>query len=245
MEENANPVEMQEKTDNPFQTILNVFLSPAKAFQNLDKKPVWVYAFIIILLFAFAFQFMAKDLLIQDRIDKIEHSERLTREQKDSQIENASKAYDPPIIYVTFAIIAVFSLLFNAIASGLLMVTGNVIMGGKTSFKKMFSMYIHTGLVSLPNFGVKLPIILSKKSLDVQTGFAVFLDANSAETFFYRFMSHIDLFAAWQVILVAIGFSMLYKFNFKKSLTVIIVLQLIYSLIAAAGGSILGSAFGG
>ena len=100
-------------------------------------------------------------------------------------------------------------------------------------------MYIYTSLVSIPSLILITILAQSKKSFDIQTSLALFLDSESSGVFLYRFLSHIDVVPAWQVVLVAIGFAIIYKFEFKKSLTVIIILLLINSVISAGAGSLI------
>ena len=250
MEENLENQDLQEKQQtnipqeekemNFFERVINVYFSPVKAFQSVVRKQDWIWVYMILIVLAFSAQLVTKDVIVNERIDRIERSDRLTPEQKDNQIEYTRKMYEPPFIYIIIVTMLLGGLVWNAAAAGILLFTGNIIFGGEAKFKQMFSMYIYTGLVGIPNLLLKAPLIMSKGTSNVQTSLAVFMSVDSMETFLYRFLTHIDVFAIWQVILVAIGFSLIYKFEFKKSITIIALLQLIYSIVTAAGGSLLG-----
>jgi hypothetical protein len=238
-EESGPATSTEEKEMGILERIINVYSSPAKAFQSINKNPTWIAVFIIVVLFAIGFQIINKDLVMEQRIEQIEMSDRLNAEQKQSQIETQRNFSKPPLLYLSFLIAFVGGLIWYLIVSGALFVTGKVILGGEAPYKNIFVMYIYTSLVSIPNYILITILAQSKQSLDIKTSLALFLDSESSGGFLYRFLSHIDVFAAWQVVLVAIGFAIIYKFEFKKSLTVIIILQLIYSVIAAGAGSLI------
>lgn len=239
-EEPQADIPQEEKEMNFFERIINVYFSPVKAFQSIVRKQDWIWVYIIMVALAFSVQLFTKDVIIKERIDGIERSDRLTADQKDAQIENTQKMYEPPFIYIIIVSILLGGLVWNAAAAGILLFTGNVVLGGEAKFKQMFSMYIYTGLVSIPNFLLKTPLIISKETSNIQTSLAVFMNVDSMNSFLYRFLTHMDVFAFWQVILVAIGFSLIYKFEFKKSLITTAALQLIYSVVTAGGSSFLG-----
>ncbi|MFC1726553.1 Yip1 family protein [candidate division KSB1 bacterium] len=229
----------EEKKMGIVDWIINVFTSPTKAFQGIDRNPTWIAVFIIIVLTSIGFQLVNKDLLVEARIKQIEMSEVLSEEQKDSQIATAGDFFEPPLVYVNFITVIVGALLVYLIVAGVLYFTGNVVLGGEGRFRNIFVMYIYTSLVTIPNFLLTTFLAHSRNSLDIQMNLALFLDPESSGGFLYRFLSHIGLFSAWQVVLVAIGFAIIYKFEFKKSLTVIIILQLIYSVMSAGAGSLI------
>jgi len=239
---------MEEKNEetkelNLFERIINLYFSPSKTFQSLNRKPSWIYVFIIILIFSAAFQFVTKDVIIKDRINKIEMNERLDKEGKENAIEQTKNMYKPPMSYLMIIGMIVGILVYWLAASGALFLTGNVILGGETTFKKMFSVYVYSGLVSIPDIIIKTPLILSKESMNVQTNLALFMDYSKSDTFLFNFLTHIDIFAIWQVVLVALGFTVLYKFSLKKSLIVIAILQFIYALGSAGFSSVTGGIF--
>ena len=229
----------EEKQMGIVDWIINFFTSPAKVFKGIEKNPAWIAVFIIIVLTSIGFQIVNKDMMIEARIKQIEMSEVLNEEQKDNQIQATKNFFEPPLIYLNFFSVIVGSLLAYLVVAGILYFTGNFVLGGQGRFRNIFVMYIYSSLVAIPNFLLITFLAHFKKSLDIQLNLALFLDPESSGGFLYKFLSHIGLFSAWQVFLVAIGFAVIYRFEFKKSLTVIIMLQLIYSVVSSFAGSVI------
>jgi hypothetical protein len=83
-----------------------------------------------------------------------------------------------------------------------------------------------------------MPIIFSKKTMEVHFSLAAFMSSDAAETFLYQLLKKIDLFAIWQIAVAGIGVAIVYKFTTKKSITMVASLYIIFIIISLAWHSL-------
>ena len=120
----------------------------------------------------------------------------------------------------------------------------NVLLGGDSTFRKVFSVYCYSSLIAIPSMIVKFPLIMIKGNLNVQTSLALFLSANAKDTFLYSVFSGFDIFSFWQVILISMGLGVMYKYTTKKAFTAVFVLWIIWIVAKSGLSTLFGGAFG-
>ena len=205
--------------------IFNIFFEPRKVFESLKAKPKWLVPFIIVCLITLLFLFLASGIIVSEQIAKTEANQQLTDAQE-SVIANWIKismfVFGP--IWLALALFAVSLVLYFVF---------NILMGGDSTFIRVLSVVSHSYLISIPATIVHLPIILIKKSVDVHTSLALVLPVELKEKFLYRFLDGFDIFTLWQVIVLALGLSVMYNFSFKKSFIPILIMWIILILISA------------
>jgi len=81
---------------------------------------------------------------------------------------------------------------------------------------------------------ILLPMILSKKTMEVHFSLAAFMSADASETFLYQLLKKIDLFAFWQIVVAGIGVAVIYKFTTKKAIAMVASLYVLYMVISLA-----------
>jgi hypothetical protein len=101
----------------------------------------------------------------------------------------------------------------------------------------MFSVFLWTGMVNLIGGIIHIPLVLKQNTMKVPFGPAAFMDPEASETALFRAASFLDVFVLWRVILIAIGFSAIYRFSIGKSMGVILGL---YALLIAVSVTFMG-----
>jgi hypothetical protein len=240
MEEVTSTVPQEEKTLGGASKIINIFFEPKKVFGSLKIKPTWLVPFIIVALLGMAFYYFAYPMIMSEQIARIESNDKIPAEQKEVIIEKMQGEH-PPALQLGIAPIGV--LFYLAIASAVLFFVFNVLLGGDSTFRRVFSVYCYSGLVGIPGTIVKLPLTLVKKSADVQTSLAILLSPEAKGSFLYSVLSSFDIFVIWQVILVSMGLAVIYKFTPKKSYSTVIVVWIIWIFLKSAVSSLLGGMF--
>jgi hypothetical protein len=130
-----------------------------------------------------------------------------------------------------FGGIAVFIMTF--ILAGIFYLVFSFIMGGETTYKKVLSVYSYTGFaVGIVGMIVKLPLMMAKGSALIQTSPAAFLSVDMKDQFLYKFLAKFDIFVVWQMILLIIGFGVIYKFSRGKSAAGVLTLWGIYIVVS-------------
>ena len=87
----------------------------------------------------------------------------------------------------------------------------NAVLGGDATFKQVFSVVAHAGVVSLAQQLFVYPLDYARGSLSSPTNLGVFLPFLDENTFPARLLGAIDLFLIWWMVNLAIGLGVLYK----------------------------------
>ncbi len=222
--------------------IIGIFTSPREAFVGINQNPTWLVPFIIGLVIFFIFQFYTMDIQMADQIAKLEAKD-LSVEQLDaarSQLQGFAKylgyIFGPIAILTIWVIFAAFFLLF-----------GNWMIGGESSFKKMFSIVAWSSLVgnislivltflvplkgTLHGVALDLSLLLSTPALGTEPGL------------FYLILSKFDFIVIWQVFLWIIGLSVSYNTTTQKAAVPILTLWGLWIIVSVTFTSLLGNIF--
>jgi len=238
METSLIPGLPEEKSVGGFSKILNIFFEPRKVFESLKTKPTWLVPFIILVLISVVSMYLTYPFIMADTIEKIRTNEKIPDEQKEMIVSRMEENTQPPWWQVALAPVGV--LIYFLIVSGILFFVGNVLLGGDSSFRKVFSVYIYSSLVAIPAAIIKIPLAVAKKTAEVQTSLALFLSPDIKEAFIYRFFAHFDIFNIWMIILVSLGLAVMYNFTVKKSFTTVFALWLLWAIVSSSLAGLFG-----
>lgn len=242
MEQVIPSVQPEEKTMGGASKILNIFFEPKKVFQSLKIKPTWLVPFIIVALLGIGFFYYTYPFIMNQQVEKIQENEKIPEEQKELIIEKMTEKDHPPIWQLALA--PAGSLVALVVVAAVLFFVFNVLLGGDSTFRQVFSVYCYAGLIAIPAMIVKFPLIMMKENLNVQTSLALLLSPNDKDTFLYSVFSSFDIFTIWQVILVSMGLGVMYKYTTKKAFTAVLVLWIIWILAKSVFSTVFGGAFG-
>ncbi|MBN2091432.1 YIP1 family protein [candidate division KSB1 bacterium] len=227
----------ETRQPNVFEQIIGVFLSPTKTFQAIDQKPNFLVPLILIILVSIITAYVIMPTIMPAQMEK--QREKLVEQgMSDEQIDQAMATGEK--FGSIFGLIgAGFSpIIMLLIAAGLLMFICSVIMGGTTSFAKVFSIMSYSWLIYLVGSLVKIPLILKQKTSDIHFSPATFWPEEQAKSFLYHFLKAFDIFAIWQYVVLAIGVAIIYKFSNQKAGIAVGILFLIFALFGAAMSSL-------
>ena len=101
--------------------------------------------------------------------------------------------------------------------AGMFFLGGNIILGGTTDFRTMFSLNVYVGVIGSLGLLLKLPLIIAKGSTDILTNLAILMPVDMDETILYKLLNMIDVVLIWESILLAIGFAIVYDWQQKKA----------------------------
>jgi hypothetical protein len=211
--------------------IFNIIFEPRKAFESLKTKPKWLVPFIIVCLLGMGFYYFAYPIIMSDQMNRIEANEKIPDAQKEMIKERIGQAEHPPLIQLVFQPVAVIFLFL--ILSGIMFFVFNVLMGGDSIFKRVLSVVSHSYLIGIPASIVHFPLVFIKRTMDIHTSLAILLSVDLKDSFIYRFLDGFDIFTLWQVLVLALGLSVMYNFSFKKSFIPILIMWIILILITA------------
>lgn len=222
---------------NVFQQIMGVFFSPTKTFQAIDEKPNFLVPLILIILISIVIAYVIMPTIMPAQMEK-QREKLAERGMSDEDIERAMATGEK--VGSIFGIVGagISPIIMLLIAAGILMFICSVILGGSTSFMKVFSIMSYSWLISLLGGLVKIPLIIKQKTPDIHFSPATFLPEEQAKSFFYNLLKSFDIFSIWQYIVLAIGVAIIYKFSNQKAGIAVGILFLIFALFGATMASL-------
>jgi hypothetical protein len=196
--------------------LINIFVNPVKALESIDRQPTWFGPLLMIVIIALATAFIAMPFTMQAQIDLIRNNPNIPPEQ--AQMIERQMSQAGPIQYIGALIGVIIAMpLMIIIIAGLFYFVGSVILGGDSTFKKNFSIWVWASCISFLGAIIRLPLILIKKSAQVSLSPALFLPGDKLGTPLYAFFANFDFFTIWHIVVFAIGFSIIYKFSRAKA----------------------------
>jgi hypothetical protein len=242
MEEAVPMVQPEEKPMGGASKVLNLFFEPRKLFRSLNLKPTWVVPFIIVALLGMGFFYYTYPYIMDQQVQRIQDNDKIPQQARENIIEKLKEQNHPPLWQLGIA--PAGTLVTFVVIAGVLFFVFNVLLGGDSSYRRVFSTYCYSSLVAIPSMIVKFPLIMAKGNMNIQTSLALVLSPDSQGSFLYSVLSSFDIFTIWQVILLSIGLGVMYKFSTKKALVAVLILWVIWIGLKSGLGSAFGGGFG-
>ncbi|MBI5805681.1 YIP1 family protein [candidate division TA06 bacterium] len=196
---------------NIWQKIIGIYYRPEEVFEQLKPKTSWWVPLIIVLAVSAAAVMISRPIVMPEILAEIAKNPDIPAEnmaQIQQRIENPIFSLINVVIGLPLAWLAV-GLVFWGVFS---------MLGGKSTFVKMFAATVWAWMVSIPGSLVKVPLMFVMETAKVHTSLALILPLEMEETFLFRLLSQVDIFAVWTLSVMAIGYSAFTGIKQKKSL---------------------------
>ena len=115
------------------------------------------------------------------------------------------------------------------VLSGLLFTFANAFLAARVSFVQVYAVVVHVGVIGIVQQLFQTPLTYARGALSSPSTLAAFVPMLEPATFPVRFLSAVDLFIVWQVVLLAIGLSV---FATRRSGPIAAVFLLLYAAVA-------------
>jgi Yip1 domain len=195
--------------------ILGVLVAPRATYADVAARPRWLGVFAVVLLFMATGSIIlfstdvGREALLEQQVSAMESfGLKIPKEAVDRMEENLQRPTTP---YFAAASQIVFVPIIALIIAGIMMGIFTAILGGDATFKQVFSIVAHAGVVSAAQQLFVYPLDYARGSLSSPTNLAVFLPFLDEKTFPARLLGSIDLFLIWWLVNLAIGLGVLYK----------------------------------
>lgn len=195
------------------------FTNPNRIFEDYNTKPTWKLKLSIIIAIVAIYSVFVKILTFGTNIDlMMQQMPDLPKEQAQAAMEFLNSPWMTALIALFAVILAIGTVfLVPLIYKGLIS-----LFGGKTTYKKLLSVY---SLAYIPFY------IGSLVSLAIgyfTNNYASILNPNVMDTLLGR----LDLFVIWQALLLIFGFSKVAELKLEKSAIIVAIMWLITTGIA-------------
>jgi len=228
--------------------IINMYIAPSKVFEavkdfNLKKSlvPLLILAVLGVLSF-WVIQDLATEVGYDTALERIENSSRIPEDQKEKIIAQMEERMDGPQItgWVASAFGGPVTVFFMALIA---LLVGNTFMGGSAKYGQLLNITAWAFMINILETIIKIPLMLSKWSLEVFTGLGV-LGIGEKGTFINSLLAGIDIFAIWRIVLIAIGMGIIYNKQTRPYAVGMLIAWFALKLIGAGGSSFFGGITG-
>lgn len=191
---------------------MGVFTAPRETFVSIVAHPRWLGVLVLTTLvgaggmFAFVATPVGEQALLDEHLRRQESSGQALSPEAEAQF----KQFAPTFKYVVPGMLLIVLPVFAFALAGLLFGYGAILGGGGT-YKQVLAILCHAGVVTLLQAIVINPLNYVRQSLETTTNLTAFFPMVSRESFLGTLFSWAELFWIWQIILIAIGFSVLYR----------------------------------
>lgn len=228
--------------------LLNVLLEPRDVFTSLHERKHWQDALLPILITAvvgLGSMVVLKNLLVEIQLLQTEkyimYNSKIPEDQKEEILYDSLEKIQNPSISMTvigYSSSALSTPVRILSMSLIVLMIGNFFFGGKSLYGDVLVMTSYTYMITVLESLVKVPLMITQWRLDIQTGLGL-LGIGEPGEFIYNFLSGMDLFSFWRIILLAVGMSVLYRREVKPFLIALT----IYWILQTTFFSFMGSMF--
>jgi hypothetical protein len=213
--------------------LIGVVTSPKETFQSLVGAPTWlgILALTTVMVALFTAMPLTTDAGQQAAIERNEQSVKAFGVQVTDQMHERMEQGAARMPYTTGLSILVVSPIIVTIFAGILFAIFNAALGGEASFKQVFSVTVHAGVIS--SLGAVFTGIVNyfRQRMDSVTTLGSLVPMLPEKSFVANFLGAIDVFIIWWLIVLAIGLAVLYR---RRTQPIAITLMSIYGVIALA-----------
>jgi len=226
-------VQAEAAPKGPLSRIFGVLVSPRATFASVAAHPKALDVLLLsVLVLAvgmclFLRSQVGQDAWIDQQVRQSEAFGRSFNEQQYAGLERIA----PLIGYIVLGIYIVAIPIVVAILSGILLGIFNALLGGDASFKQVFAIVSHAGVITVVGGLFALPLFYARQTLSSPTTLGVFVPFLDENTFLARMLGTIDIFQLWWLLTLAIGLGVLYK---RRTTPIAVSLYTVYFVIILA-----------
>ena len=217
--------------------VIGVVVSPRATFADVAAKPRWASVLILcmVVVISGVFVLLSTDVGREATLDQqVRTLESFGVKLTDTQYAQMEARADNAR-YLAAASQLVGIPIVAMILSAVLLGVFNAILGGDATFKQVFAVVAHTGVITALATAFSLPLDYVRETLSSPTNLGVFVPFLDEASFLSRLLGSIDLFQIWALVTLSIGLGVLYK---RRTGPIATGLLLMYAVIVAAVAAI-------
>jgi hypothetical protein len=190
-----------------------ILTSPRDTFTSVAAHPKWfgmLALTVVLIAFFTALPLTTEDgrqAMLDQQISTMKSFGMTVTPEVEAKMEQ--RAASMP--YTTGISVLVVSPIFAALIAGILFAIFNAALGGEASFKGIFSVIVHAGVISSIAAIFSGVINYFRGGTGSVTTVASLLPMISDQSFAGHFLGAIDVFMIWYVVVLAIGLAVLYR----------------------------------
>jgi Yip1 domain len=222
--------------------IIGIVLSPRDTFANVAAHPkvFGVLAFITLMGCITIGGFLLTDVGQQAWLDQqVSQAQDWGSDVSDEQYAQMEKIA-PIVGYITIGVMLFAVPLLTLITAGILFAVFNAAMGGRASFKQLFAVVAHAGVISALGWIFVMPLNYLRETMSSPTNLAALAPGLDEGSFIVHLLGTVDLFLIWWVVVLGIGLAVLYRRRTQPIVVSLLVVYAVIGLIIAVAKSAMG-----
>ncbi len=243
----TNPPENQipEQKMSALLKILKIFYEPSSVFKCINRKLDWIMPLIVIAIIGGLVGYFSRPIIAVEQGERVKEGMEKYRDQMPqdrfeeimSRIDDGVKeAVENPFKWYYPLIGLAFPLVMSLVISGICIIAGNFLFGGKCNFWLIMGAITYAALIGLLGDAVRGLMMIMKETSAVYTGLGLLKPINDG-SFLHYLLIQIDIFTIWRIIVTALGLGILYKMKPVKFTYVLFPIWIIFILLVALGNS--------
>jgi hypothetical protein len=222
---------------------LGIITAPKETFASVVAHPRWLGMLLVVTIIVAVCTALpmtteaGKEATLRQQVEGMESFGMTVSDQMYEQMRG--RMWIAP--YQTAIAVLVFSPIMAVAMAGLLFLVFNVAMGGGSSFKQLFAVMCHAGVISALQQLFTGPLNYFRGAVTSATNLAVLLPMVEPKSFIGRILAMTDLFLIWYVLVLAIGLAVLFR---RRTQPIAWSLYGVYAVIVLVAAGVM-SALGG
>jgi hypothetical protein len=210
--------------------ILGVLFAPRATYADVAANPRWLGVFLTVFLVmsavgtAFVATEIGRTAVVDQQIAQSEAYGGTMDQARVDALERMSSNY----VYLAAVFQFFGQTIGTLIVAGLAFAVFTALLGGDATFRQVFAVVAHSGVVLAALSLFTTPLAYARESVSGATNLGVFLPFLDERSFAARMLGAIDLIYIWWMVNLAIGLGVLYR---KRTAPIATSLLVIYASI--------------
>jgi hypothetical protein len=210
---------------------IGVLTSPRDTFFSVAASPKWlgmlaVTAVIVAIFSALPMTTEAgRQAAVDQQVTSMQSFGVTVSDQMYEQLEKRSGTMP----YQTAVVVIVATPIIALIVAGILFAIFNAAMGGEATFKQVFAILVHAGVISAVSAVFSGVVNYFRGSMGSVANLGALLPMLSEKSFAGHLLGVVDVFLIWYIVVLAIGLAVLYR---RRTQPIAISLLSVYAVIA-------------
>jgi hypothetical protein len=214
-----------------FARFIGIITAPKSTFQSLVAAPAVLGMLLLVAVLTGIFTALpmttdaGKQAALEQQVQQMQSFGFQVNDQMYDQLQKSTGRMP----YTTGITVVVVFPIMSAIFAGILFAIFNAGLGGEASYKQVYSVYIHSGVIGALSAILSGVVNFFSGRVGSVTNLGALLPMLPEKSFGAHLLGTIDIFIIWSVVTLAIGLGVLYK---RRTQPIAISLLSVYAVIA-------------
>jgi len=206
---------------------LQVFVAPGELFRRLRERPVWLDAMLLVIALSAAYALLLPQELLREAM--------IQQAPEGADVEQMERFAG----WTRWIGAVLGPLIGAAVVAGVTHLVFTLILGGRSTYRQLFSATAHMFLVPTVGTLLTLPLIISTGDLQTTLGLHLLVPGIDTGTFAFRFLRGLNVFGLAGAAVMGVAVGELYDDRSTRSgISVMLVLYVIFVALGALLGGL-------